>query len=143
MAWAVGLAKSISYAGYGSLQFKSHLSHSKDESPEDHEMHEEQNLTEATSMIQNDEGFMNNQVQNDSLPIVATPTSTIIERESINQIPVKSDPKQNEENPPGGVVKNLKRNLRSEMQTSKSRHYIYAIFLIILSVILWQSSHFL
>ena len=122
--------------GYGSLQFKSHLSHSKDESPEDHEMHEEQNLTEATSMIQNDEGFMNNQVQNDSLPIVATPTSTIIERESINQIPVKSDPKQNEENPPGGVVKNLKRNLRSEMQTSKSRHYIYAIFLIILSVIL-------
>lgn len=97
-------------------------------------MHEEQNLTEATSMIQNDEGFMNNQVQNDSLPIESTPMSTIIENESINQIPVKSDPAQNEENPP--VIKNLKRNLRSEMETSKSRHYKYAIFLIILSVIL-------
>jgi len=99
-------------------------------------MHEEQNLTEATSMIQNDEGFMNNQVQNDSLPIEETLTSTIIERESINQIPIKSAPKQNEENPPVGVVKNLKRNLRSEMETSKSRHYKYVIFLIILSVIL-------
>lgn len=97
-------------------------------------MHEEQNLTEATSMIQNDEGFMNNQVQNDSLPIESTPMSTVIENESINQIPVKSDPAQNEENPP--VIKNLKRNLRSEMETSKSRHYKYAIFLIILSVIL-------
>ena len=97
-------------------------------------MHEEQNLTEATSMIQNDEGFMNNQVQNDSLPIESTPMSTIIENESINQIPVKSDPAQNEENPP--VKKNLKRNLRSEMETSKSRHYKYTIFLIILSVIL-------
>ena len=97
-------------------------------------MHEEQNLTEATSMIQNDEGFMNNQVQNDSLPIESTPMSTIIENESINQIPVKSDPAQNEENPP--VIKNLKRNLRSEMETSKSRHYKHAIFLIILSVIL-------
>lgn len=97
-------------------------------------MHEEQNLTEATSMIQNDEGFMNNQVQNDSLPIESTPMSTVIENESINQIPVKSDPAQNEENPP--VIKNLKRNLRSEMETSKSRHYKYAIFIIILSVIL-------
>ena len=98
-------------------------------------MHEEQNLTEATSMIQNDEGFMNNQVQNDSLPIESTPMSTpMSENESINQIPVKSDPAQNEENPP--VIKNLKRNLRSEMETSKSRHYKYAIFLIILSVIL-------
>lgn len=97
-------------------------------------MHEEQNLTEATSMIQNDEGFMNNQVQNDSLPIESTPMSTIIENESINQIPVKSDPAQNEENPP--VIKNLKRNLRSEKETSNSRHYKYAIFLIILSVIL-------
>ena len=97
-------------------------------------MHEEQNLTEATSMIQNDEGFMNNQVQNDSLPIESTPMSTIIENESINQIPVKSDPAQNEENPP--VIKNLKRNLRSEMETSNSRHYKYAFFLIILSVIL-------
>ena len=97
-------------------------------------MHEEQNLTEATSMIQNDEGFMNNQVQNDSLPIEETPTSTILEQESINQIPIKLAP--NEENPPVGVVKNLKRNLRSEMETSKSRHYKYVIFLIILSVIL-------
>ena len=97
-------------------------------------MHEEQNLTEATSMIQNDEGFMNNQVQNDSLPIESTPMSTVIENESINQIPVKSDPAQNEENPP--VIKNLKRNLRSEMETSKSRHYKYGIFIIILSVIL-------
>ena len=99
-------------------------------------MHEEQNLTEATSMIQNDEGFMNNQVQNDSLPIESTPMSTVIENESINQIPVKSDPVQNGENPPDGVIKNLKRNLRSEMETSKSRHYKYAIFIIILSVIL-------
>ena len=97
-------------------------------------MHEEQNLTEATSMIQNDEGFMNNQVQNDSLPIEETPTSTILEQESINQIPIKLAP--NEANPPVGVVKNLKRNLRSEMETSKSRHYKYVIFLIILSVIL-------
>ena len=97
-------------------------------------MHEEQNLTEATSMIQNDEGFMNNQVQNDSLPIESTPMSTVIENESINQIPVKSDPAQNQENP--AVIKNLKRNLRSEMETSKSRHYKYAIFIIILSVIL-------
>ena len=85
-------------------------------------------------MIQNDEGFMNNQVQNDSLPIEATPMSTVIENESINQTPVKLDPAQNGENPP--VIKNLKRNLRSEMETSKSRHYKYAIFLIILSVIL-------
>lgn len=97
-------------------------------------MHEEQNLTEATSMIQNDEGFMNNQVQNDSLSIEATPMSSIIENESINQIPVKSDPAKTEKNSP--VIKNLKRNLRSEMETSKSRHYKYAIFIIILSVIL-------
>ena len=97
-------------------------------------MHEEQNLTEATSMIQNDEGFMNNQVQNDSLSIEATPMSSIIENESINQIAVKSDPVKTEKNSP--VIKNLKRNLRSEMETSKSRHYKCAIFLIILSVIL-------
>ena len=114
-------------------------SHSKDESPEDHEMHEEQNLTETTSMIQNDEGFMNSQVQNDSLPTSEpTPNSTLIERESINQLPIKFDQKLEEENPPGGAtgIKNHKRNLPSEIDKSKSRYHKYAIFIIILSVII-------
>ena len=114
-------------------------SHSKDESPEDHEMHEEQNLTETTSMIQNDEGFMNSQVQNDSLPTSEpTPNSTLIERESINQQPIKFRQKENVENPPSEAtgIKNRKRNLRSEIDKSKSRHHKYAFIIIILSVII-------
>ena len=99
-------------------------------------MHEEQNVTDGTSMIQNDEGFMNNQVQNDSLPIATTSTSTLVGRESINQIQAKSDKKQNDENSPGEVIRNLKRNLRSEMKRSESRHCKNAIFIIILFVII-------
>ena len=100
-------------------------------------MHAEQNLTDTTSMVQNDEGLMNSQVQNDSLPTTEpTSNSTMTEMESVNQLPIRSDQKQDVENPPGGAIKNLKRNLRSEMEKSESRHYKYAIFLLILSVII-------
>ena len=118
---------------------KTHLSHSKDELPEDHKLHEEQNMTSTSSIVQNDERFINNQVLNDSFPLLELPilTTTISmsnkELESVNEVmPAMSSQDKNDEDQPARFIKNLKRNLRSEMQTSETRHSNYALLLIIL-----------